>query len=224
MNLGVKAVATSLAGLIAFGAVLFIPAGTLNYWQAWLFIAVFTITGAGPTIYWGRKRPEVLQRRMSAGPRHESRPAQKVIVVAIQAWFFATLVLSALDHRFGWSTVPIPVVLLGNALVVVGLGMSMLVVQQNSFAAATITIEAEQRVVSTGLYGLVRHPMYLGSLIMAAGIPLALDSFWGLLLLIPGVVVLGFRILDEEKALRQELDGYDEYTHQVRHRLVPGIW
>jgi protein-S-isoprenylcysteine O-methyltransferase Ste14 len=109
-------------------------------------------------------------------------------------------------------------------LVAVGLGMSMLVVQQNNYAAATITVEAEQPVVDTGLYGLVRHPMYAGALIMMVGMPLALDSYWGLVTVVPGVAVLLLRIDDEEKMLRQELAGYDEYTHKVHYRLVPGVW
>ena len=99
-----------------------------------------------------------------------------------------------------------------------------MVVNQNSYAAATITVEADQTVVSTGLYGLVRHPMYAGALIMIVGMPLALDSYWGLVTLVPAVAVLAFRIDDEEKMLRQELDGYDEYTQKVHYRLVPGVW
>jgi protein-S-isoprenylcysteine O-methyltransferase Ste14 len=224
MTVGIKAAVVGLVGLVGFGACLFLPAGTFDYWQAWLFIALFAVTGAVPTIIWARTRPEVLQRRMTAGPTKETRPAQKLIVVGIQLWFFGTLVVSALDHRFGWSDVPIPVVLLGDALVVVGLGLSMLVVHQNSYAAATITVEAGQTVVSTGLYGLVRHPMYFGSLIMVMGMAPALGSYWALLLLIPGALVLGLRILDEEAALREELAGYADYTQKVRYRLVPGVW
>jgi protein-S-isoprenylcysteine O-methyltransferase Ste14 len=224
MNIGLKAIAQSLLGFVYFGVLLFLPAGTFNYWQAWVFIAVFTATTAGPSIYWALKRPEVLRRRMSAGPIAEARPAQKVIVTGIYLWASAMFVVSALDHRFGWSQVPTAVVLFGDVLVAVGLGLAMLVVQQNSYAAATITVEAEQKLVSTGLYGLVRHPMYLGALIMMIGTPLALDSYWGLVVLIPSLVVLAFRILDEEEALKQELTGYVEYTHKVHHRLVPGVW
>lgn len=224
MNIGTKATLSSLFGFALFGLALFLPAGTFNYWQAWLFIAVFAATTAGPSIYWARKRPEVLRRRMNAGPAAETRTAQKVIVTGIQLWFFAVMAVSALDHRFGWSHVPTPVVVLGDVLVVVGLGIALLVVQQNSYAAANITVESDQQLVSTGLYGLVRHPMYSGALIMTAGIPLALGSYWGLLGLIPGLIVLGFRILDEEKALTEELAGYPEYMQEVRHRLVPGVW
>jgi protein-S-isoprenylcysteine O-methyltransferase Ste14 len=224
MNDGFKAVATSVLGFVYFGVLLFLPAGTFNYWQAWVFIAVFTATTAGPSIYWAVKRPEVLRRRMNAGPLAEARPAQKIIVTGVYLLASAMFAVSALDHRFGWSQVPTAVVLAGDVLVAIGLGLAMLVVQQNSYAAATITVEAEQQLVSTGLYGLVRHPMYFGALIMMIGTPLALDSYWGLVFLIPSLVVLAFRILDEEEALKQELSGYVEYTHKVHHRLVPGVW
>ena len=224
MKLWLQAVAASLFGLVFFGVLLFWPAGTFDYWQAWVFIAVFTAVTSGPSIYWALRRPDVLQRRMHAGPIAETRTAQKIATVGVYAMVVALLVVSALDHRFGWSQVPTPVVVVGNVLVAGGLGMAMLVVSQNNYAAATVTVEAEQPVVDTGLYGLVRHPMYVGALIMMVGMPLALDSYWGLLTLVPGVAVLALRIDDEEKMLRQELAGYDEYTHKVHYRLVPGVW
>jgi protein-S-isoprenylcysteine O-methyltransferase Ste14 len=134
------------------------------------------------------------------------------------------IVLSVLDHRFGWSQVPPVVSVVGDALVAIGLGVAMLAVIQNSYAAANITVEGNQHVVSTGLYRLVRHPMYVGNLIMMAGIPLALGSYWGLAVVIPGLLVLVIRVLDEEKLLAQELAGYREYTQKVRYRLVPYVW
>jgi protein-S-isoprenylcysteine O-methyltransferase Ste14 len=129
-----------------------------------------------------------------------------------------------LDHRFSWSQVPPVVSVVGDALVAIGLGVAMLAVIQNSYAAANITVEGNQHVVSTGLYRLVRHPMYVGNLIMMAGIPLALGSYWGLAVVIPGLLVLVIRVLDEEKLLAQELAGYREYTQKVRYRLVPYVW
>ena len=224
MKLLLQAVAASLSGLLFFGVFLFWPAGTFDYWQAWVFIAVFGVVSFGPSVYWALRRPDVLRRRMHSGPTAETRPAQRVATVGIVAMVVAMLVVSALDHRFGWSQVPTPIVVIGDALVAIGLGMSMLVVHQNSYAAATITVEAEQPVVDTGLYGLVRHPMYVGALILMVGMPLALDSYWGLVTLVPGVAVLVLRIVDEEKMLRQELAGYDEYTTKVHYRLVPGVW
>jgi protein-S-isoprenylcysteine O-methyltransferase Ste14 len=224
MKLLVQAVAASLFGLVFFAVFLFWPAGTFDYWQAWVFIAVFTAVSAGPSIYWGLRKPEVLRRRMRSGPIAETRPAQKVAMVGIPAMIVAVSVVSALDHRFGWSQVPVPIVVTGQILVAVGLTLATMVVNQNSYAAATITVEAEQPVISTGLYGIVRHPMYAFALIMMVGMPLTLDSYWGLVTVVPAVGLLMFRIVDEEKMLRQELAGYDEYTEKVHYRLVPGVW
>jgi protein-S-isoprenylcysteine O-methyltransferase Ste14 len=224
MKLLLQAVAGSLFGVVFFGLLLFWPAGTFDYWQAWVFIAVFSAVSFGPSVYWALRRPDVLRRRMRSGPIAETRPVQKVATVGITASVFAMLVVSAFDHRFGWSQVPTPVVVVGDAMVAVGLGMAMLVVAQNNYAAATITVEAEQPVIDTGLYGLVRHPMYASALIMMVGMPLALDSYWALLIIVPGIAVLTLRMEDEEKMLRQELAGYDEYTHKVHYRLVPGVW
>ena len=210
--------------IVFFGVLLFWPAGTFDYWQAWVFIAVFVVGTMIPTIYLAVKYPDAFRRRTRSGPFAESRMVQKLINVGIILTTVAAGVVSALDHRFGWSTVPTAVVVVGNVLVLAGLAMAELVVIQNNYAAATITVEKEQPVVSTGLYGLVRHPMYVGALILIVGMPLALGSYWGLLTMIPGVLVFVARITDEEKALRQDLAGYDEYTEKVHYRLVPGVW
>ena len=207
-----------------FGALLFWPAGTFDYWQAWVFIAVFEVGTMIPTIYLAVKYPDAFRRRTRSGPFAESRMAQKLINVGIIVTTCAAGVVSAFDHRFGWSTVPTAVVVVGNVLVLVGLAVAELVVIQNNYAAATITVEKDQPVVSTGLYGVVRHPMYVGALILIVGMPLALGSYWGLLTLLPGVLIFVARITDEEKALRQDLAGYDEYIDKVHYRLVPGVW
>lgn len=161
---------------------------------------------------------------MRAGPRAEPRTSQKFIITASFLGLFATMVFSALDHRFGWSSVPVWLSLLGDLLVATGLGIAMLVIVQNSYAGATVTVEADQTLVSGGLYRFVRHPMYVGNVIMMIGIPLALDSYWGLLFVIPGTIVLALRIFDEEKLLFDELPGYREYAERVRYRLVPYLW
>jgi protein-S-isoprenylcysteine O-methyltransferase Ste14 len=224
MKTAVQAFASSVIGLVLFGALLFWPAGTFNYWQAWVFLAVFAVMSTVYTVYLGITNPEVLRRRMQAGPGAEARVVQKIASTVVFATFAAALLVSAVDHRHGWSSVPAVISLVGDVLVALGLGITMLVVVQNSYAAANITVEADQKVVSTGLYGLVRHPMYVGALIMMIGIPLALDSYWGLVVLIPGLIALAFRILDEEKMLAQELDGYRDYTEKVHYRLLPYVW
>lgn len=224
MNTGMRATGTGLLGLIVFGLVLFLPAWTFAYWQAWVFIAVFTISTSVPGVYLALKHPAALERRMHAGPAAETRRAQKVIISGALLSLPVVMVFSAFDYRSGWSPVPAAVSVLGDVLVALGLGIAMLVVIQNNYAAANITVEANQKVISTGLYGIVRHPMYVGTLIMMIGMPLALDSWWGLAVLIPGVIGLVFRILDEEQLLKQELAGYREYTRKVHYRLIPYVW
>ena len=218
-----KALVSGLIGLVVFGFLLFVPAGTFNYWQAWVFLVMILATWI-PSIYLLRANHTLLQRRMRGGPVAETRTVQKVVIAVWYLSMAAMFVVSALDHRFGWSSVPMAICLVGDVLVAVGLGVAMLVVSQNSYAAATVRVEAGQEVVSTGLYGLVRHPMYIGNLITMVGIPLALASYWGLVFVVPGLIVLALRIRDEEKLLRQELDGYREYTQKVRYRLVPCMW
>ena len=220
----VKGAVSAALGLVAFGLMLFLPAGTFHYWQAWVFLAVFAFYTWIPSVYLVRKNPAALERRMHAGPLAETRTLQQIVSTVVFICFPAMLVVSALDHRFGWSPVPTTVTVVGDILVAVGLGVAMLVVAQNGYAAANITVESGQTLVSTGLYGLVRHPMYSGSVIMMVGVPLALDSYWGLVFVLPALVALALRIRDEEEFLQQQLSGYSDYEQQVRYRLVPYVW
>lgn len=224
MKVALQLLASTIGGILFMGVLLFVPAGTFDYWQAWVFIAVFIVGTMVPTLYLAVKYPDALQRRMTSGPWAETRLAQRLITVGLFLTVIAVGVISALDHRFGWSAPPTTVVVIGNVLVLAGFLLAEVVIIQNNYAAATITVEADQPVVSSGLYGIVRHPMYVGALVMMVGMPIALASYWGLLTLIPGVLVFVARITDEEKALRQELDGYEEYTEKVQYRLVPGVW
>jgi protein-S-isoprenylcysteine O-methyltransferase Ste14 len=225
MKTAAKGLLSATLGLVAFGAMLFLPAGTFHYWQAWVFLAVFALSTWIPSVYLMRTNPEALERRMRVGPSAETRTLQRILITVVFISFPAMFVISALDHRFGWSPpVPASVSVIGDVLVAVGLGLSMLVIVQNGYAAANVTVEAGQQLVSTGLYGLVRHPMYAGNVFLMLGIPLALGSYWGLLLLIPGVVVLVLRIGDEEDLLTHELSGYRDYTQRVHYRLLPYVW
>ena len=171
------------------------------------------------------KEPAALRRRMHAGPTAETRTAQKIVMTGDDGVaVIAVLVISALDHRFGWSSVPIPVVIIGNILVAVGLVIAKLVVNQNSYAAATITVEAEQKVVSTGLYGLVRHPMYAGTLIMMVGMPLALDSYWGLVTLVRQCRFLRPASTTKRRCCGRNSTAMTSTRSKVHYRLVPGVW
>jgi protein-S-isoprenylcysteine O-methyltransferase Ste14 len=224
MKTGFKLAASSAIGLVVLGFILFYPAGTFDYWQAWVFIAIFTIATNVPSLYLVRTNPAALQRRMHGGPLAEGRAVQKLIIVGALLGIFGMVALSAFDRRFGWSSVPAVICVIGDVLVVAGLAIAMLVLVQNSYAAATVRVEEGQKLASRGLYKLVRHPMYVGNVILMVGIPLALGSYWGLVFVIPSVAVLVFRILDEEKMLNQELAGYSEYAQRVRYRLMPYVW
>jgi protein-S-isoprenylcysteine O-methyltransferase Ste14 len=224
MKTAAKGLLSATLGLVSFGAMLFLPAGTFHYWQAWVFLVVFALSTWIPSVYLMRTNPEALERRMRVGPSAENRPLQRILITVVFISFPAMFVISALDHRFGWSPVPASVSLIGDVLVAIGLGLAMLVIIQNSYAAANVTVEAGQQLVSTGVYGLVRHPMYTGNVVLTLGIPLALGSYWGLLLFIPGLVVLVVRIRDEEDLLTHELSGYRDYTQRVHYRLLPYVW
>ena len=224
MKTAPKLLVFTLVEFVMFGSMLFVPAGTFHYWQAWVFLVVVAIPAWIPSIYLLRRNPAALEARMRGGPAAEGRMAQKVVIGVLYLSLAAMVVVSAFDHRFAWSAVPTAICLVGDVLVGAGLGVVALVIIQNSYAAATVQVQTGQQVVSTGLYGLVRHPMYTGNVIMMVGIPLALGSYWGLAFVVPGLIVLASRIRDEETLLQKELDGYREYTRRVRHRLVPGMW
>jgi protein-S-isoprenylcysteine O-methyltransferase Ste14 len=213
-----------LSQLVAIGLLLFLSAGTFDYWQAWAFLAVFALSAVIPSIYLQVTNPVALQRRMRSGPIAEGRTVQKIVMMGLYGSLVAICVVSGLDHRFDWSSVPAALSVLGDLLAGGGLLVAVVVAVQNTYASTTVQVESGQKVVSTGLYGLVRHPMYTGNVLMLVGLPLALGSFWALAFVIPGVAVLAARIQDEEKLLGDELAGYHEYTQKVRSRLIPQVW
>jgi protein-S-isoprenylcysteine O-methyltransferase Ste14 len=210
--------------IVALAALLFLPAWTVYYWQAWIFLGVFSALVLAITIYLMKKDPKLLERRVSAGPAAEKEKSQKVIQFLAQLAFIAIIVFPAIDHRFGWSAMPVAGVIVGNILVALGLYIVFLVFKENSFTSAVIEVGAEQKVISTGPYALVRHPMYAGAILMLLGVPLALGSWWGLLMIIPITLAIIWRLLDEEKFLAKNLPGYLEYKNKVKYRLLPFVW
>lgn len=223
-NLYSRTIRASVLGVIAMAALLFIPAGTFNYWQAWIFMAVFAISSSAVTVYLARHDPQLLERRLNAGPTAEKEKAQKIIMSFAMLGFLALLVVPALDYRFKWSPVPWYLSAIGDALVALGFLLTYFVIRENSYAASTIQIAEGQKVISTGPYAIVRHPMYAGVLPMLIGMPLALGSWWGLWGLVLIVPTLVWRLLDEEKFLHKNLPGYTAYTQKVRYRLIPHLW
>ena len=210
--------------IIVLSASLLLAAGTFNYWQAWVFLAVFSLGTLAITIYLMQNDPSLLERRVNAGPGAEQERSQKIIQVLASIAFVAVLVVPALDRRFAWSAVPVPVVAVGDVLVALGLFIVFLVYRENTFASATIGVEANQKVVATGPYALVRHPMYAGALIMLFGVPLALGSWWGLLAVLPITLIIVWRLSDEEVFLVRNLSGYVDYRSRVGYRLIPFVW
>jgi protein-S-isoprenylcysteine O-methyltransferase Ste14 len=224
MQLFMRTLKTTIIGLVVFAILIFAPAGTFAYWQGWAFIAVFGLSTTIIGVYLALKDPALLERRVKVGPAAETRPAQKIIISLSFAVFFMLMVVSVLDHRFGWSHVPVWASVLGNVLVALGLMIDLRVFRENSYGASTIERMEGQKVITTGPYALVRHPMYVGVLIMVLGVPLALGSWWGLLIVLAAIPILLLRIIDEETMLRDQLDGYEAYARDVRYRLVPGFW
>ncbi|HKN13786.1 MAG TPA: isoprenylcysteine carboxylmethyltransferase family protein [Candidatus Binatus sp.] len=205
-------------------AIIFLPAWTFDYWQGWIFLTVLSASVLAITIYLMKNDPKLLERRTNAGPGAEQQRSQNVIQSLAAAAFVAMFVVSALDHRFAWSTVPLYVSALGDILVALGLYFVFLVFKENTFAAGTIEVGTEQKVIATGPYAIVRHPMYIGALVMLVGVPLALGSWWGLFAIVPMTLVIVWRLLDEERFLAKNLAGYKEYQGKVKSRLLPLIW
>jgi protein-S-isoprenylcysteine O-methyltransferase Ste14 len=223
-DLSLRALKSGISGLIALVALVFLPAGTVDYWQGWAFTLVFVASTVYITVYLARHDPKLLERRLRVGPQAENEPTQKLIIILAMLGFAALPVVSALDWRFQWAPVPPWVSLAGDALIVLGYVGIFFVFRENTYGASTIRVVEGQTVISTGPYSVVRHPMYASALVMLLGVPLSLGSRWGLLAILFMVPVLIWRLLDEERLLYEQLPGYAAYTQQVRHRLVPFFW
>jgi len=223
-NVNKKAFAGFLQLFVVMAALLFIPAGTLHYWQAWIFLAVFFVPVLAITIYLMKNDPNLLERRITAGPFDEKEKSQKIIQSLAMIDFIAVMLVPAFDHRCAWSAMPPYVVAGGDILVALGFLIVFLVFKENTFTSALIELSTSQKVITTGPYALVRHPMYIGALIMLVGVPLALGSWWGLLTVVPMTIVIVWRLLDEEKFLAKNLAGYAEYQNAVRYHLLPFVW
>jgi protein-S-isoprenylcysteine O-methyltransferase Ste14 len=223
-NLNTKAWLGLVFLAIAMGLLLFLAAGTVQYWQAWAYLAVYFAASLLITLYLMKKDPALLKRRLSGGPTAEKEKTQKIIMLFASAGFIASLVVPALDHRFAWSSVPLYAMIAGDILTALCFYSMFLVFRENTFTSATIEIAEDQKVISTGPYAYVRHPMYAGGLLLFVGTPLALGSYWGLLAFLAALPALMWRLLDEENFLAKNLPEYAEYCEKVHWRLIPGIF
>src|SRR5262245_28728942 len=223
-SLNVRAWISLVVLEVVLAAVLFLCAGTTRYRQGWIYLLLLFLMAAGITLDLMRRDPALLERRMKGGPAAEPRPLQRFLMLGASAGFFGLIVIPALDFRYKWSSVPVALVVTGDVLFVLGFLLIARVYRENTFTSATISIADGQRVISSGPYAMVRHPMYAGALVYLAGTPLALGSYWGLLALIFIVPFLVWRLVDEEHLLVRELPGYADYRREVRYRLVPFVW
>jgi protein-S-isoprenylcysteine O-methyltransferase Ste14 len=210
-----------LGAILVLSAMFFLPAGTLAYWEAWGYLAILFIPMLFVLFYLLKNDPGLLARRMKT---REREAEQKLIIKLSVIPFLLAFLLPGFDKRFGWSNVPVGMVVMADILVLLGYGIVFLVFRENRYASRVVEVEQEQTVISSGPYAMIRHPMYLGSLLLYILSPLALGSYWAMIpaiLIIPVIIV---RIRNEESVLARDLSGYQEYMQKTRYRLIPGMW
>lgn len=221
MKLFISAITKFLLGALLVGALLFLPAWTLDYKEAWLFMALLFIPMFFAGIVMMIKNPALLESRLNA---KEKEAEQGLVVKLSGLMFLAGFITSGLDHRFSWSYVPTPVVIGASVVFIIAYVLYAEVLRENTYLSRTIEVQENQKVISTGLYGIVRHPMYFATLFLFLAMPLILGSLWALLIFLAYPFIIAKRILNEEKVLMRELDGYAEYKNKVKYRLIPFIW
>ena len=221
MKLLLKTLVAFLCGLLITGAMLFVPAGTLAYRGAWLFIALlFTpILVMGVVLF--IKNPELLHKRLEMKEREKE---QKSVVALSGLLLVASFIVAGLDCRFGWSNVSSAIVIVASVVLLVGYALYAEVLRENVYLSRVVEVQEGQRVIDTGLYGIVRHPMYFAVTLLYLSIPLVLGSWWALLVMSPCILLLALRIKNEEQVLHQGLPGYTAYTERVRYRMIPWVW
>ena len=221
MKLLISGLTKLIFGIALIGLMLFLPAQTFNYFGAWLFMGVLMI----PVMIMGAvlfiKAPDLLEKRLQ---NKEKEATQRGVVAFSGLMFLGGFLLSAFDYRFGWSSVPMWLTILAAIVFLAGYGMYAEVMRENAYLSRTVEVQEGQKVISTGLYGIVRHPMYLATLLMFLPMPLILQSLWGLIPFALYPVLIGIRIINEEKVLSADLEGYTEYKKTVKYRLIPFIW
>lgn len=210
----------ALMAVIMVGA-LRLAAGTWHYWQAWAFCGVFFVISTIISFYFLVYDPIFLERRMKW---RETEPQQIVGQTLISIFYIISILLPGLDHRYGWSHVPTALVIAADVLIIISFLLIFRVFEENRYAASTIQVESGQKVITTGPYAIVRHPMYSGALPLFIATPLALDSYWALFTALPLVIGLIFRIKNEEQVLLRDLPGYEDYCRKLRWRLIPWVW
>ena len=223
-SLTAKALIGFVKKLLTVSLLVFVPGGLLDFWEGWLFLIVYFTPQLLTTIYLLKNDHELMQRRLKGGPAIETRVSQKVMMSLVNLFLILTVLVPAFDHRLGWSSIPPFIVIGADIAVLLGFLIQFQAFRENSFASQIVAIFPEQKVISTGPYGVVRHPMYSGALIVNLFTPLALGSWWGLPFALAWLILIILRLLDEEKLLTEQLPGYEDYCQKVHFRFVPHIW
>ena len=221
MKLLFSALAKFILGLVLVGALLFLPAGSFGYPNAWLFICLLFIPMLILGIVLFIKAPALLEKRLNA---KEKEKTQKGVVALSALLFLAGFIVAGLDFRFGWSHIPLWGVIIASFVLLISYALYAEVMRENTYLSRTIEVQENQKVIDTGLYGIVRHPMYAVTIWLFLSIPVVLGSLWSLLCFLPYVAVIAIRIRNEEKVLESELSGYTEYKKRVKHRILPFVW
>ena len=221
MKLAISALIKFTVGLALVGLLLFLPAGTLSYANGWLFIGLLFLPMLLLGIVLLIRSPKLLEKRLGA---KEKENTQKGVVAASGLLFIAGFAVAGLDFRFGWSKMPLWVVIVASVVLLISYALYAEVMRENAYLSRTVEVREGQKVVDTGLYGIVRHPMYAVTVWLFLSIPVVLGSWWACLCFLPYVALIVIRIINEEKLLSSELEGYEEYKKRVRYRLLPFIW
>jgi protein-S-isoprenylcysteine O-methyltransferase Ste14 len=216
-----KALSRFIPGIIILSALMFISAGTINYWNAWLFMGELFIPMLLVLVYLIIWDPELLLKRLNANEKEKTQ--QKVVLITL-IMFLSAFIISGLDYRYKWSSVPLLIVLISATMVLTGYILFFIVMRQNSYASRVVEIQEKQKVIDTGLYGIVRHPMYSAAILMFMSMPLVLGSFYALIPLLIFPFQMGIRMRNEEQILEKGLDGYIEYKKRVRYKIIPFLW
>ena len=220
-NLFIQAIKKFVLGLIIVAALLFIPAGTINYPNAWLFLSLLFIPMFIVGIIFMFKDPDLLKRRLNAD---EKESEQKLVLLVSGLMFISSFIIAGLNFRFNWSNLPQVIVIIASILFLLAYAMYGEVLRENKYLARTVKVEENQEVVDTGLYGIVRHPMYTSTILLFLTIPLILGSIYSFIICLIYPIILSFRIRNEEEVLEKELNGYGQYKQKVKYRILPFVW
>ncbi len=220
-KLFLQAILKVLFGLLLVGLLLFLPAGSFSYWNGWLFIGILFVPMIIAGFVMMKKSPELLQKRLNA---KEEQSEQKAVIVLSALMFLAVFIVAGLNYRFGWIVLPDWIVYAATALFLFGYILYAEVLRENAYLSRTVEVQENQKVIDSGLYGIVRHPMYMSTFLMFLSMPIVLGSVVSFAIMLVYIPIIAKRIRNEEQVLEEGLDGYSDYKKRVKHKVIPGIW